>query len=42
LGPPNVVTFQNNLHGFENRLLSVREGKIVEVEGKELRITLFE
>jgi hypothetical protein len=40
--PPNVVTFQNNLQGFENRLLSIREGEIAKVEEKKLKITLFE
>jgi hypothetical protein len=41
-GPPNVITFQNNLQGLENRLLNIREGEIAKVEGKKLIIILFE
>jgi hypothetical protein len=36
--PPNAVTFQNNLQGLENRLLSIKEGKIAKVERKKLKI----
>jgi hypothetical protein len=41
-GPPNAITFQKNVQGFENRLLSVIKGEIIKFEGKRLIITLFE
>ncbi len=38
LGPPNVVALQNNLQGFGDILLIVKEGKIAKVKGKKLEL----
>lgn len=40
--PPNVITLQENLQGFGDKLPTIGEREIAKVEGKKLKIVLFE
>ncbi len=40
--PPNVTTLQENLQGFGDKLPTINEGEIAKVQGKKLKIALFE
>jgi hypothetical protein len=42
LGPPNVVTPQDNLQEFRDRLPTVKKGEIAKLKEKKARIALFE